>query len=137
MPVSTTTTPIEPTAGDLDAIIDELKASWQATLTVRRQSRNDIGHREIFLSLDGQDLGMLRYGDEVTRDVEPGPHRLQAHNTLFRKSLDFTLTVGEHAYFSAINRAGFGTYSVLAFFLGGGPIYLTLERDAPEGQTPT
>jgi hypothetical protein len=33
---------------------------------------------------------------------------------------------------SCINRAGFGTYSVLAFFigfLGAGPFYLTFERE--------
>jgi hypothetical protein len=120
---------IEPTAGDIDEIIEGLKASWKATITVRRQSRADIGHRDIFLALDDTDLGMLRFGEEMTHEVEPGPHRLKAHNTLFRKSLDFTLAVGEHAFFTTINRAGFGTYSVLAFFLGGGPIYLTLERD--------
>ena len=130
MPV-TTRTEIEPTPSDIDAIVEGLKASWKATITVRRTSRADIGHREVYLSLDDQALGMLRYGEELTREVAPGPHRLRAHNTLFRKTLDFTLTVGEHAFFRTINRAGFGTYSVLAFFLGGGPIYLTLERDTP------
>jgi hypothetical protein len=130
MPV-TTRTDIEPTAGDLDRIVDELQQSWKATITVRRQSQADIGHREIYLSLDDTELGILRYGEELTQDVEPGAHRLKAHNTLFRKTLDFTLAVGEHATFRTVNRAGFGTYSVLAFFLGGGPIYLTLERDTP------
>ena len=124
-----TTPEVEPAPGDIDQIIDALKQSWTATITVRRQSRADIGHREIFLLLDDRDIGMLRYGDELTREIEPGPHRLKAHNTLFRKTLDFTLNVGEHASFIAINRAGFGTYSVLAFFLGGGPIYLTFERE--------
>jgi hypothetical protein len=132
-----TETGIEPTAGDIDQVIQQLKSSWKATITVRRQSQADIGHREIFLKLDDAELGMLRYGDEITRDVEPGAHQLKAHNTLFRKTLDFTLNVGEHATFTAINRAGFGTYSVLAFFIGGGPIYLTLERDMPpQGHAP-
>ena len=120
---------IEPAPGDIDEVIEGLKASWKAMITVRRKSRADIGHREVFLSLDDTDLGMLRYGEEITQEVQPGPHRLKAHNTLFRKSIDFTLAVDEHAFFTTINRAGFGTYSVLAFFLGGGPIYLTLERD--------
>jgi hypothetical protein len=128
MPV-VTKTDIEPTAGDLDRIIQELKDSWKATITVRRKSRADIGHREVYLLLDDKEIGILRYGEELTQEVEPGAHRLKAHNTLFRKTLDFTLAVGEHASFTTINRAGFGTYSVLAFFLGGGPIYLTLERD--------
>ena len=122
---------VEPTEGDLDSIIENLKQSWTATITVRRQSRADVGYREIFVSLDDQDLAILRHGEEVTREVAPGAHRLKAHNTLFRKTLDFTVNVGEHASFIAINRAGFGTYSVLAFFIGGGPLYLTFEREAP------
>lgn len=84
------------------------------------------------MSLDGQKLGLLRHGDAVTRETAPGGHTLQAHNTLFRKSVEFTLAVGEHARCTATNRAGWGTYWVLAFFigfLGAGPFYLTLERE--------
>ena len=78
------------------------------------------------------DAAVLHHGDAPTREVDPGQHRLKAHNTLFTKTLDFSLEVGEHARFTAANRAGWGTYSVLAFFfgfLGAGPFYLTLERE--------
>jgi hypothetical protein len=132
MPVTTERT-IEPTAGDLDAIVRTLQDSWTASITVRRQSPSDIGYREIYVSLDDESIAILRMGEEVTQEVAPGPHRLKVHNTLFRKAIDFTLNVGEHASFMAINRAGFGTYSVLAFFIGGGPIYLTFEREGPTG----
>lgn len=133
MPSSSVTTDIEPTAEDLDGVIDALQKSWTATITVRRRSPEDVGYREIFVSLDGQLLAVLHHGDEVTRETTPGAHRLQAHNTLFRKTLECTLRVGEHATFTAVNRAGWGTYSVLAFFigfLGAGPFYLTFEREA-------
>ena len=126
------TTDINPTSADLDQIVGELEKSWTATITVRRQSKEDVGYREIYISLDGTLLGILQHGDSITRDITPGPHRLQANNTLFRKTLDFTLAVGEHASFTAVNRAGFGTYSVFAFFigfLGAGPFYLTFERE--------
>ncbi len=33
----------------------------------------------------------------------------EAHNTLFWKTLEFTLAVGEHASLIAVNRAGWGT----------------------------
>ena len=81
------------------------------------------------MDLDGEQIAILHAGDEVTREVKPGHHRLKVHNTLFRKTLDMNLAPGEHATFNVINKAGFGTYSVLAFFLGGGPLYLTLERE--------
>ncbi len=125
----TTTAPPDPCAADLDGVLDQLKSSWTATLTVKRQSPEDIGYREVIVSLDGESLATLRHGDAVTKDLPPGPHRLHVHNTLFRKTIDFTLTVGEHAIFRTMNRAGFGTYSVLAFFIGGGPIYLSVERE--------
>lgn len=128
MPV-TSTAPPEPRAADLDGIIEELKKSWTSTLTIRRQSSDDVGYREIIVSLDGDQLAVLKHGDAVTRDVPPGKHRLLVHNTLFRKTIDFTLNVGEHAVYRTVNRAGFLTYSVLAFFLGGGPLYLTVERE--------
>jgi hypothetical protein len=128
----TVLTDVEPTAHDLDEVIDELEKSWTATITVRRQSKEDVGYREIHVLLDGEKIGVLQHGDELTREIQPGAHRLQAHNTLFKKTLDFKVAVGEHAIFTAVNRAGWGTYSVWAFwigFLGAGPFYLTLERE--------
>jgi hypothetical protein len=127
MPGTTTTS--EPTAEDIGRVLEELERSWAATITVRRQSKEDVGYRDIYVDLDGEQIAILHAGEEVSRDVKPGRHRLRAHNTLFRKTLDVTLAPGEHATFSVINKAGFGTYSVFAFFLGGGPLYLTLERE--------
>jgi hypothetical protein len=130
--VPTTATEVEPTAQDIDAVVREFEKSWTATIVIRRQSPHDVGYREIFVSLDGESLGFLRHGDVITRETKPGPHRLKAHNTLFWKTLEVTLAVGEEATFVAVNRAGWGTYSVLAFligFLGAGPFYLTFERE--------
>lgn len=128
----TAVTDVEPTAQDLDEVIRGLQQSWTATITVRRQSKEDVGYREVFVQLDGEPIGILQHGDTLTREVTPGSHRLQAHNTLCKKTIEFTAGVGEHASFSAVNRAGWGTYSVWAFwigFLGAGPFYLTLERE--------
>ena len=130
---ATTTVTPEPTRADLDQIINSLETTWKATITVRRQSTEDVGYREVIVLLDGKHLAILYHGDLITRDIPPGAHRLKAHNTLFSKTLDFTLAVGEHASFTAENRAGWGTYSMLAFFigfLGAGPLYLTFTRDA-------
>jgi hypothetical protein len=132
-PLATVATEIEPTEQDIDDVVHDLEKSWTALITVRRQSKEDVGYREIFVSLDGESLGILHYGDVITRETTPGRHRLRAHNTLFWKTLEFTVAVDEHASFIAINRAGLGTYSVLAFFfgfLGAGPFYLTFERES-------
>ena len=131
MPV-TTSVDVEPSQKDLDDVVRDLEKSWTSTITIRRKAKNDVGYREIYISLDGELLAVLNHGDEITREIAPGTHRIQANNTLVWKTIEFTLGVGEHASFVAINRAGFGTYSVLAFFfgfLGAGPFYLTFERD--------
>ncbi len=133
-PAVITETVPEPTTADLDAIIESLKTSWTARVTVRRQSSKDIGIRQIFVSLDDERLGILNAGQEVSREVKPGPHRLRVHNTLFWKTIDFTAAVGEHVSFVAINRASFITYSVLAFLIGGNLIYLAVEREGFYGE---
>ena len=98
-----------------------------ATITVSRTAADDIGHREVFVALDGDTIAILRHGETVTRQVAPGPHRLRAHNTLFWKTLELDLHPAEHARFTAVNRAGWGTYSVLGW-IGAGPLYLTFGR---------
>lgn len=123
----------EPTRSDLDAFIQGLEASWVSRVTVRRQSRTDIGWRQIYVSLDGHRIGVLCNGQEVTREVTPGPHQLRVHNTLFWKTLEFTVGIGEHVSFTAINREGFLTFSLFAFFLGTNVLYLTVERDQVRG----
>jgi hypothetical protein len=109
---------------------DELAAppsDQTATVIVMRTSKEDVGFREVFVTLDGQEIGILQSGDSVTRDVTPGSHELRAHNTLMRKREQFDLKAGETATFLAVNKAGAGTFSILSL-LGAGPLYLTLER---------
>lgn len=101
--------------------------SAPGSITVARTDSSDIGYREVFIALDGESIAILRNGETVTRDVQPGPHRLRAHNTLIWKTIEFDLQPGEHARFTAVNKAGWGTYSVLAW-IGAGPIYLRFER---------
>jgi hypothetical protein len=98
-----------------------------ARITVSRQSKDDLGQREIYLHVDGEELGILRHGETVTRELPPGPHRLRAHNTLFRKTLEIDLHPGEEARFVVVNKPGFGTYSMMAV-IGAGPVYLVFER---------
>ena len=106
--------------------------SEHARITVTRRHETDVRDRQIVVSVDGEPLGTLLYGQQATREIAPGPHRLKAHNTLFWRNLDVDLEPGEHARFIVINRAGSGTLSLLGI-LGAGPLYLTFERE-PEPQ---
>ena len=104
------------------------RSQFVACITVSRQAPEDVGFREVFLSVEGRDVAILRYGDTVSHELAPGPHRIQAHNTLIWKTRHVVLQPGEHARFTAINRAGWGTFGFL-MFLGAAPVYLTFERD--------
>ncbi len=101
--------------------------SPSARITVSRQSKDDLGQREIYLHIDGEELAILRHGDTVTREVPAGAHKLRAHNTLFRKTLELDLQPNEDARFTVINKPGIGTYSLMAV-IGAGPVYLVFEK---------
>jgi hypothetical protein len=102
-------------------------AGPSATLTIARQSPNDVGIRQVFVALDGKEFGVLLNGESVTKEVAPGEHHMRLHNTLVWKNIPLDLKPGEHARFLVTNRAGFGTYALVAT-LGVGPIYLKVER---------
>ena len=103
------------------------RTNYLASITVSRESDEDVGFREVFVQVDGKDVGMLRYGDSISHELPAGPHRIRAHNTLFWKTHDVVLQPGEHVRFVAANRAGWGTFGLL-MFLGAAPVYLTFER---------
>ena len=110
-----------------DLVRTSSRSNFVASITVSREANEDVGFREIFVQVDGKDVGMLRFGDTLSHELPAGPHRIRAHNTLFWKTHDVVLQPGEHARFVAINRAGFGTFGML-MFLGAAPVYLTFER---------
>ena len=105
------------------------RSNYLACITVRRTSADDVGFREVFVSVDGEQLAILAHGEAVTHELPAGPHRIRAHNTLFWKTHDVVLQPGEHARFTAINRAGWGTFGFL-MILGAAPLYLTFERES-------
>ena len=104
------------------------RQNYLASITVSRESPDDVGFREIFLSVDGESIGLLQFGESLTHELPAGPHRIRAHNTLFWKTREVVLQPGEHARFKAINKAGWGTFGFLVF-LGASPLYLTFERE--------
>lgn len=136
MPRSTVLTeaPPEPTTAELDGVIAALRSSWTSRVTVRRQSKDDVGIRDIYVSLDGERLAVLFTGQDVSVEVKPGPHRLRVHNTLFWKTIDFEVKVGEHASFMVVNKRGFGSFSVLSYLIGANLLYLSVDRETFPGE---
>ena len=128
----------EPPAIDIGADLLNLERhpAEPSRITISRQSPEDAGYREVFVSLDGEQIAMLQFGDTFTCEVKPGPHKLRAHNTLFWKTHQIVLRPGEHAKFTAINRTGTISFGLL-FMLGAFPLYLTFEREVEKSQIPS
>ena len=98
-----------------------------SSVTITRTHQSDFRQRQLIITLDGERLGDLMFGDAISRDVAPGPHTLRVSNTLVWKTVTFDVTPGERVRFEAINRPGKLTYPMLVLF-GAGPLYVTIQR---------
>lgn len=81
-----------------------------AQLTVSRNDADDFQDRQIYLFVDDQPWGKVRYGQEVSGEVAAGRHRVRVFNTLFSKTLTLDVTPGEHVRLRTANgfpQAGF------------------------------
>jgi hypothetical protein len=100
---------------------------FPASVTITRTSEADFKSRQLIVTIDGRRVATLLWGDSVTCDLDPGPHRLRVSNTLVWKTLEFTLGPGEQVFFEAVNRMGPGSI-FFVMLLGVGPLYLTVKR---------
>ncbi len=98
-----------------------------STVTITRTSEQDFKSRQMIVWLDGVRVATLLWGDSITCDLQPGPHRVRVSNTLFWKSAEFTVRAGEQVFFDAISHMGPGSI-FLVLVLGVGPLYVTLKR---------
>jgi hypothetical protein len=101
--------------------------TFPASVTITRTSQADFGSRQLEVSIDGEHVATLLWGDSVTRQLSPGRHRVRVHNTLVWKTLELTLAPEEQVFYEAINKTGPGTI-LLTLLFGIGPLYVSLER---------
>lgn len=99
-------------------------------LTIHRTSEQDCKDRQVIFSLDGERIGQLLYGQTLTRDIEPGTHRLRANNTLVWKTVEFLAPASAHVHFTCINYAPRGMFYMLAVF-GVSPLFVALRPGLP------
>jgi len=98
-----------------------------ARLIVSRTLDADVRQRQVYVSLDGQPLATMLFGQSVEREVQPGSHRLRFNNTLVWKTIHFDAAPGEQVEFVFANRPGRWTLGFLSL-VGVAPLFLTIER---------
>jgi hypothetical protein len=99
-----------------------------ARLTIRRDSPEDVGYRQVLFTLDDDPIGEVLYRQTLTREIAPGHHRLKANNTLVWKTVEFNANAGDKIRFVVTNYAKAGFYFILGVF-GAAPLFLKLERE--------
>lgn len=100
---------------------------FPASVTITRTSEKDFKSRQLLVWIDGERLDDLMWGDSVTRDLQPGLHRIRVSNTLVWKTVEFTVHPGQQVFFEAVLRTGLGTLSFI-LLIGVAPLYLTVRR---------
>jgi hypothetical protein len=74
-----------------------------AQLTVTRNSAGDFQDRQVYLYLDGELWGKVKYGKPVSREIPPGHHKVRAFNTMFSHTLEIDAVPGEHVKLRCTN----------------------------------
>src|SRR5438477_7317699 len=77
-----------------------------AKITVTRDSPDDVQKRQVIVSLDGQRVGELLFGDSLTLPVLPGRHMLRVDNTWNHKDVNVDVNDGDRLLFLTKSTSG-------------------------------
>ena len=76
---------------------DDFERAWQleTAIVIRRHAPNDFQDRQIYVWVDGEALGKIRYGEAISHSIEPGRHTIRVFNTLMSQTLTVDAAPGE------------------------------------------
>jgi hypothetical protein len=102
-------------------------ASSGAGLIIRRDAEDDAGfQRQVRVVLDGEYKGDVMRGENGHFPIAPGHHRLKVDNTWNWKTVEFDAKDGDTVEYRVVNRPG--RLTSLLFWMGGGLLYVSIER---------
>jgi len=87
-----------------------------AVLTVSRNTAGDFQDRQVFLYVDDELWGKVKYGRPVTREIPPGRHKIRAFNTLFSHTLEIDAVPGEHVKLRCSNGLARGGWIMMVIW---------------------
>jgi hypothetical protein len=99
-----------------------------AQLTVTRNSGSDFQDRQVYLYVDGELWGKVKYGRPVSREIPPGHHRVRAFNTLFSHTVEIDAVPGEHVRLRCSNGLGRGGWIMMMIWQVAA-LHVKLERE--------
>jgi len=111
--------------------IDVLERAWQGTsdfdeksiskinkaqLTITRNAASDFQDRQVYLYVDGELWGKVKYGRPMSREIPPGHHSVRAFNTLFSHTIEVDAKPGEHVKLRCTNCLGRGGWIMMVIW---------------------
>jgi hypothetical protein len=75
----------------------------ETAILLRRNSPDDFQDRQIYVWVDDEPLGKIRYTQSINHAIEPGEHTIRVFNTLLSQTLKFTAAPGEQVRFQCGN----------------------------------
>ena len=87
-----------------------------AQLTVTRNNSSDFQDRQVYLYVDGELWGKVKYGKPLSREIPPGRHKVRAFNTLFSDTIDIDASPGEHVRLRCSNTLGKGGWIMMVIW---------------------
>lgn len=92
-----------------------VRVPQKTQLTVDRSSAYDFRDRQVYLYVDGEKLGKVRYGVPFTREITPGRHVVRVFNTLLSDTMTIDVAPGEHVRLRCSNGMPAAGWLMLAF----------------------
>lgn len=99
-----------------------------AQLTITRNSGADFQDRQVYLFVDDEPWGKVKYGRPMTREIAPGRHRVRAFNTLFSHTIEIEAVAGEHVRLRCSNAMPTAGW-LMMIFLHVTALRVRLERE--------
>lgn len=100
-----------------------------AQLTVMRNAARDFQDRQVFLYVDGECWGKVRYNKPLSREIPPGRHQVRAFNTLFSHTIEVDARPGEHVRLKCTNGLGRGGWLMMVIWQVAA-LRVVLERES-------
>ena len=74
------------------------RCAWvrpETAIVVERNSPHDFQDRQIYVFVDGEPIGKVRYGHALNHPIEPGEHTVRVFNTLLSQTITIHAAPGE------------------------------------------
>jgi hypothetical protein len=67
----------------------------ETAILLQRNSPHDFQDRQIYVFVDGEAIGKIRYGQALNHPIEPGEHTVRVFNTLLSQTITIKAAPGE------------------------------------------